>query len=80
MDQFLKLDIFFFITSLFVLVLTVALGVMAFYIIKILRTFAEISEMLKNSAHAAEEKVEKIVNQVTESSIFNFLFRPKKKR
>lgn len=80
MDQFLKLDIFFFITSLFVIVLTIGTAFILFYIIKILRAFADISETLKSTAHTAEQKIEHISTKVVESSLFHFFFRPKKKR
>ena len=80
MDPFIKLDIFFFISSVFVVVLTVFVGIAAFYIIKILKNFADISDTLTRAAHTAGEQLEEITAEVTESPIFKFLFGRKKRK
>ncbi len=79
MESIIKSDIFFFITSISVVVLTVFLGIIGFYIVRIVRNFSHISETLKNSVDDADSEVREMVEHVKESAVFNFIFGKKKK-
>lgn len=74
MESILKSDIFFFITSISVVVLTLVLLVVLFYFIKIMRNFYKISNILKNYAEDADEELREIGEHVRNSRLFTFFF------
>lgn len=78
METFLKADIFFFITSIFVVVSTAVLLVAGIYLIKIIVNFYKISSMLRRATEEAEADLEEIGEHVRESPLFRFIFGKKK--
>lgn len=79
METVINSDIFFFITSIFVVVLTIVLIIASFYIVKILKNFTDVSESLKNNVNKVGVDVRDIISNVKESSVFRFLFKRKEK-
>ncbi len=79
MESIVKLDIFFFITSISVVVFTVLSIIIGFYIIKIVKNFSHISETLKNSVDDADDSLREMGEHVRESAVFNFIFGKKRK-
>lgn len=73
-------NIFFLITSIFVVVLTILSAVGGFYIVRILRNLSRLTDKMKNVADDTEEELRDFLARIRESRIFNFLFphRPKK--
>ncbi|MFA6515153.1 MAG: hypothetical protein WCT42_02725 [Candidatus Paceibacterota bacterium] len=78
MESILKADIFFFITSISVVVFTLFLLVALFYFIKILRNFYKISSILRNYAEDTESELREMGEHIRQSSIFTFLFGKEK--
>lgn len=79
MESILHSEIFFFITSIFVVILTIIISIAGFYIIKAMKNFSDISNNLKEVVHNTSENIDDFVEQVTESPIFKLLFWKKSK-
>ena len=79
METFIKADIFFFLTSIAVIVATVVLVFVGFYLIQTLRNVRDVSEKLRNVATVAEEDFEHIHDQITQTWLGALLFGTKKK-
>lgn len=56
MDSIARSDMFFFVTTIVVVLIAFALLVIAFYIFKIVREFRKISQTLRELSEAASEK------------------------
>ena len=78
METILKSEIFFFITSISVIIITVIFIIAGFYLIKIMRNLSNISDTLKRAVDNAESNIEEIGERVKESRVFNFIFGKKK--
>jgi uncharacterized membrane protein len=80
MESVLKSDIFFFISSISVVVLTLFLLVALFYFIKILRNFYKISKILKNYTISTEKELHELGQHIRQSPIFTFIFGKEKQK
>ncbi len=80
METIAKADVFFFVTTISVVVLTILLITALFYIIKILKDFKEISGVVKKGVTHASGHVEELCKNIEESMIFRFFFGKKKAR
>jgi hypothetical protein len=80
MDSFIHADIFFFITSVAVILMAVLFCMAGFYLIPTLKNFRDISKTLKRGVEKAEEGIENAYNHVEDSPIFRFIFGRGKKR
>ena len=80
MEPIMKSEIFFFISSVSVIVITVILAIAGYYVIKTLQNLRDISETLKKAAHTAESDIEEIRERVTGSTLFTFIFGKKGKK
>ena len=74
MEPFLKLDIFFFITSIAVGIVTVFLAIIGYRLIRILKDVEDITNTLKSTVSSAQSELADIGERVTESSLFRFIF------
>ncbi len=80
MDTFIHADIFFFITSVAVVFITLFMIVALYYFILILKRFNILSEKLeKNISHVSGD-IEGMAQQVKESFIFNLIFPKRRKK
>ncbi len=79
MESVLKSDIFFFISSISVVIITVIFMFAGFYFIKMMRNFSRISESLKNTVEGAASSLEEVGENIKESPIYTFFFGKKKK-
>jgi uncharacterized protein YoxC len=79
MESILKSEIFFFISSISVVLITVIFIIIGFYLIKIMKNFSHISEVLRNTVDGATSSLEEVGNDIKESTIFRFFFGKKKK-
>jgi len=80
MESILKSDIFFFITSISVVVITLFFLVALFYFIKILRNFYKISTILKSYAEDTDSELREMANHVRQSKLFTFIFGKSKEK
>lgn len=78
MESILKSDIFFFITSISVVIITLVILVASFYFIKMLRNFYKISNILKNYTEKTEGELKDIAQHVKQSPLFTFIFGKEK--
>lgn len=77
METFLKADIFFAITAVAVVVLSVLVGVAVVYLIRILKNVREISDTAKREAHLIATDIDELRTGVKTKgsrlkSLFNF--------
>lgn len=78
METFMKADIFFFISAISAVVLTILLAVCFYYLAGALRNFRDISDTLKKHVDRASDHVDELSKKVSESPIFSFIFGKKK--
>jgi len=79
MESILKSDVFFFISSISVILLTVVFIIIGFYLIKTMRNFSKISEDLRKTVDGATSSLDEVGNHIKESPIFEFFFGKKRK-
>jgi hypothetical protein len=79
-EPVLKSDIFFFITSIAVVVLSVFLIIALFYVINILKDLKEVSTILHKGAIDANTKVRSLKEYFTNKSFITSLFKAKRQR
>jgi len=60
MEEILKADIFFFISSIFVVIISVVLLIALYYLIKILRDVKEISKNVNNESRLIIEDIDNV--------------------
>lgn len=80
MESVMKSEIFFFISSVSIVLITIIFIIIGFYLIKIMKNFSHISETLKNTVDGAAVSLEEVGNNIKESFIFSFLFGKKKSK
>lgn len=81
MESIVKSDIFFFISSISVIIITVLFVIVGFYCVKIMKNFSEISKTLKSAVGTADAELREMGDHVRESPLFSFIFgRPKAKK
>lgn len=88
MESLIKSEVFFFITSIAVVILTILLGMAVVYIIRILRNVDDISKKAKDEADLIKEDVADLRQNIRDEGIkvksfvsfFNKLKRPKNKK
>jgi hypothetical protein len=79
MESLVQADIFFFITSIAVIICTIVFIVTGYYVIKTMKNISRISESLKNTVESAESELADISNHVRDSALFTFIFGKRKK-
>ena len=80
MESILRSEIYFFISSISVIIITVILIVIGFYLIKIMRNFSIISERLKETVDGTTTSLEEVGDSIKESYLFRLFFRNNKRR
>lgn len=78
MENLIQSEIFFFISSVSFIILTILLVVAIMYIISILRDFKSISQKIKSGADYAGDHVEELAKNLEESMFYKFIFGKKK--
>lgn len=80
MESVMKADIFFLISSISSIVLTVLLCIALYYFIKAGRNLWEISEKLKTHFKESEEFILDLKERLQDNLIFRMFFSPARKR
>jgi hypothetical protein len=80
METLLKADIFFFISSVSSVILTIFLCIVLFYFIKAGKNLYKISEKLQNHFYESEEFVLDLKERLENNMIFRLFFPPARKR
>lgn len=61
------------------ILITVIFIIIGFYLIKMMRNFSKISEVLKDTVEGATTSLEEVGDSIKESPIFHFFFGKKRK-
>lgn len=80
MNTLIQADIFFFITTISVIILTILLSIALYYLIGSLKNFKRITKNLEHKIDEASDEVEELKHRVSQSLIFNLLFAKKPKK
>ncbi|MFN4181306.1 MAG: hypothetical protein ACK4FA_01230 [Candidatus Paceibacteria bacterium] len=80
MDTLMKADIFFFISSMSAVVLTIFAIIALYYLIRILRDFSNISDTLKNGVDKASGHLDDLIDMLMSSAFFRLFFGKKRAR
>lgn len=80
MESILKSEVFFFISSISVIIITVVFSIIGYYLIKIMRNFTHISDRLKKTVDGAASSLEEVGDDIKESILFRFFFGKKSKK
>jgi len=80
MESFIKADIFFFITTIILVIFAILVGIICFYVIKILKNVKDSTDTLKDEVKVAGKKLGELEQRIADSFIFNFLFSKKKRK
>lgn len=78
MNSLIQADIFFFITSIFIVILTVVLAIGGYYFVRAMKNFHRISDILRNYTEDTEDELRDIGEHIQESPIFTFIFGRRK--
>ncbi len=80
MESFLKADIFFFISSISVIIITLIFLIAGIYFIKMIRNFYKISSSLRKYTKDTEEELRDLGSHIRQSPIFTFIFGKEKRK
>lgn len=80
METLIKADIFFFISSVAIIILAILGSILLFYFIKAGRNLYLLSEALKGSFKDSEEFVTELKERLEDNFIFQLFFPPSRKR
>jgi predicted Holliday junction resolvase-like endonuclease len=69
MTEFAKMDIFFFVTTIAVMILTVLLGILIIYIIKISKDIRYISQKAKNEAELISQDLSELRDNIKDKGM-----------
>lgn len=80
MEAVLQTNIFFFITSVSVIIITVLLVVIGFYVLRIVKNVSEISTIIKDATSNANEKLSEVIDQYVKlNPLYRLIFGKIKK-
>ena len=85
MDTLLHADVFFFITSVAVILVTTMIVISLIYFIQILKNVRDISQTFKKGTTVASESITAIINLIINNPFFKAIFgkaktKPKRKK
>lgn len=80
MEEFMKADVFFFISSVATIVLAFLVSVLLFYFIKAGKNLYMLSEALKENLKESEEYVLELRDRLEDNVVFRLFFPPARKR
>ena len=80
METIIKADIFFFISSIATVVLTILTCILLFYLIKTWKNLHTLSEKLKDGLDKSEEFIDEFKERLENNMVFRLFFPPKQRR
>ncbi len=80
METLAKSDIFFFITSVAVVLVTLGILIAIFYILRAVESFRKIAERAEGKVEGIEEDLKEMLLRIKESTVFHLLFRKKRRK
>ncbi len=79
-QSYLQSQTFFFISSIGFIILGIMLAVFLFYLIRSTHTLSRIMKKAEKDIDEMGDTTQEILEEVRDSTIFNFIFKKKKKR
>ena len=79
MNTLTQSQIFFFVSSVGFVVLWIFVSILLFYVIRATKTFSRIMSKLEKDIEGISETTVDLLEDMRDSTIFNFLFRKKKR-
>ena len=79
MNTLTQSQIFFFVSSVGFVVLWIFVSILLFYVIRATKTFSRIMSELEKDIEGISETTVDLLEDMRDSTIFNFLFRKKKR-
>ncbi len=76
----MKADIFFFISSVSTVIVTILTIILFYYLIKAARALQEISEVIKSGVKDSEQFIEDLRERLDANFVFRMFFPPTRKR
>ncbi len=73
METLVKADIFFFITSIAVILLSVLVGITLYYAIRAFRKILALCDVVEKNVDKASVEVKEVISRIRESFLFNLL-------
>jgi hypothetical protein len=80
MESLMKADIFFFISSIATVVLTILVSILLVYLIRAGRNLHALSEALKGGFKESEEFITELKDRLEDNIVFRLFFPPSRKR
>ena len=80
MEAIARSDIFFFITSLSVIIFTLILVIAGFYLIRILKNVSDVSDTIKETVDDTNEQLATMRERIKRNPFLRFIFRRIKNR
>ena len=80
MESLIKMDIFFFISSVATVVLAVLVSVLLFYFIKAGKNLYMLSEALKGDFKESREFIADLKERLEDNMVFRFFFPPSRRK
>ncbi len=80
MDTLMQADIFFFISSIGFVLITIGVLILVYYAIRAVRRFEEFTEVVEAHIEDAKDGVMDFKEDIKESLVYNFIFGKKKKK
>lgn len=75
MNTLIHADIFFFVTTIAVIVFLILGSIAFYYLIKILRNIHRASEILGDKLEEASEHADSLYHRIADSLLFNMIFK-----
>ena len=79
MDTLLQSQVFFFISSIGFVVLWILVAIFLFYLIRTTKILSKIMERVEKDIDNVGDITKEMLEDIRDSTIFNFLFRKKKR-
>lgn len=79
MDTLEKANIFFFVTTIAVVLVTIGLLISFYYVAKTIRRLALTAEKIERNMKDASAEVKEMTEDMRDSFLFNFLFKKKRR-
>lgn len=80
MDTLMKANVFFFVTTIAVVLVTLAILVVSFYVVKALEQARCVLEEVEEHVGETSDEVKELIFDLRESFVYRFLFKKKRKK
>lgn len=79
MDSILQMQVFFFISSIGFVVVTIFVSIFLYYLIRATNTFSRILEQMEKDINSMGDTTKEILDEIRDSALFSFFLGKKRK-